>query len=414
MAKFVLKRDIQLFSFTLLTVVLFSAGTARAPSKAQNLDTLVRKSELEIDTSVVEDSGDYAQPASILITPIFLNNEEEIDGRDWYKGLFYYFSSERYLFKDIPAHYVVDNKGKIYEGVIGGVEKQVIVKEAPSSPILIFYLANRGENDFSLSAKDTLTDLLLQLINENAIKPEKIEISGLKLHIDDEEKEASLTKEEIFGTWNITKKTIIETLTAKYSPVKKTYKLEIVEFNNPENTVQVGAEVVIKIKLKNIGINTMFAESDSELLLTKKDGNDSRLFLNEHWVSKTQTPIFSTGDVLLAGNEKSFDIKVSVPFEPGEYSEQFEIKTAGGSLVANSDVTITLNIDRGDLKLLEILDTETGTLNIRDNPGASSSVVDKASPGQRYIWTERSDSGWYKIQITDGYGWVYGRYTREL
>lgn len=395
--------------------VLIIGGFTPVSSQANNtLDIIIKKEQLEIDLSKLETDGNYRQPKTILVTPLFLAEGVKIDAREWYRGLFYYFSSDRHGYKDIPAHYVLDQNGKLYEGMEGGVEREIIIEGSDNSPILIYYLAERGETDFTLAAKATLERQLLKLANENSIRPEKIELANIKLAIDEEAKEATLTKETIFGNWVVEFKALRNKIAAKYQPTKKSYQIELVEYKNPAAKVKVGSEVVLKLKLKNTGENTIFADSDSELLLTKADGQDSQMFLNNHWVSKTQMPVLTSGTVLLPDKEKEFDLKIKVPFFVGKYSEEFVLKTAGNNGINSVKIKVELNIDKGDLKILEILNTETGTLNVRRDPLANAPVVDKASPGQRYIWTEQSETGWYKIKTDTDTGWVLGRYVKVL
>lgn len=403
---------------TVLAAVVVAVAEVVSPLEAQgaasNLDVIIRKDQLAVDTSAINAEGNYHQPKTILVTPVFLAEEVKLDSKQWYRGLFYYFSSDRHNYKDIPAHLVLDQNGKLYEGIKGGVERELLVKGQDNSPILIYYLAERGETDFSLSARATLQRQLLKLANENEIKPENIEVAGLKLVIDDNAKQASLTKEAIFGNWLISFKAIREQVAKAYTPTKKHYQVEVVEFKNPANPVKIGSEVVLSVKLKNTGEYTIFSDSDSDLILTKLDGKDSQFFLNNHWVSKTQLTLLPSGTVFLPGAEKSFEFKTKAPFLVGEHAEDFVIKTAGSNSIDNAKLNLKFTIDKGDLKVLEVLSTETGTLNIRRDPFANAPIVAKASPGQRYVWLESNPGGWYKLQLDEGTGWVLGRYVKVL
>jgi hypothetical protein len=254
---------------------------------------------------------------------------------------------------------------------------------------------------------------LIQIANENAIPADKIDVAALVLRIDREQQQATLTQEEIFGSWVLSQGDFRETVDANYNPIEKQYQIELVNYDNPSNTVQVGAELVLDFTIRNTGRYTIFAESDSELLLTRENGDSSNFFLNGQWVSTTQTSLMSSGDVLLPGEEGTFEARINVPLLPGNYSEEFSIQTAAGQRLTRENIEISLNISRGDLRLLEILDTETGTLNVRSNPGVGGDLVGRVSPGERYQWIEESN-GWYKINLDDGDGWVSGRYAREI
>ncbi len=61
-------------------------------------------------------------------------------------------------------------------------------------------------------------------------------------------------------------------------------------------------------------------------------------------------------------------------------------------------------------KKLKINSTPTGWLNFRSGPGLSYSIITKVNPGEIYSYSE-SQSGWYKITLTDGRsGWVIDDY----
>lgn len=63
-------------------------------------------------------------------------------------------------------------------------------------------------------------------------------------------------------------------------------------------------------------------------------------------------------------------------------------------------------------KKLEILETETGYLNVRSEPAVSGDIVTKVNPGKTYSYTEEQN-GWYKISVDpETAGWVSGDYVK--
>lgn len=65
-------------------------------------------------------------------------------------------------------------------------------------------------------------------------------------------------------------------------------------------------------------------------------------------------------------------------------------------------------------KQIEILNTETGTLNVRTEPNTSSEIITQVKPGEIYEFSEKSND-WYKIFLTDGKsGWVSAQYVKEI
>lgn len=412
-----IRKSLTIFLVGFLTIMSTMIIFTTQPKQAQAIQTIIKKSDLKLDLSLIQEADNFSQPKSILVTPIFTENSQEdstINAEEWYKGLFYYFSSYRFNFFDLPAHYVIDPDGQIYQGVNGGVEREVTVKEYDGKPILIFYLASKEDTDFSVAAISTMEEFLLKLCNENTIKPEKISTSGMSLAIDPEEKLVNLESDKIYGSWEISIDKLKSRIGKEYAPIDKKYSIELLEYENPTNKVKIGDTVVLQMKIKNNSDYSLYEGGKSELLLTKKDGSDSKLFLNNNWVSKSQIALLPSGTVVRPGKEVLLEFKLKAPFEFGEYSEDFVIKNSSGQTFDETSITIKLDIDRGGLKVLEVLNTETGTLNVRQNPTTNSSSIGKASIGEKFIWSERSNNGWYKINFEDSQGWVHGKYVKEI
>ncbi|MEA3357732.1 MAG: type II secretion system F family protein [Patescibacteria group bacterium] len=66
------------------------------------------------------------------------------------------------------------------------------------------------------------------------------------------------------------------------------------------------------------------------------------------------------------------------------------------------------------LPTLQIMNTETGALNIRDYPSTTGEIIGTAAPDE--IYSYRNQTGdWYEIQIDDEtFGWVFGQYVLLL
>jgi uncharacterized protein YgiM (DUF1202 family) len=389
------------------------AGTTITIS-GQNILDIISKEDLNLDTNLIVDSENYGQPQSILVAPIFKESETNLDYSEWYKGIFYYLSSDRFNFKDIPAHYLIDKDGNIYEGIEGGSEKRVLVEGEVNSPVVIFYLAERGDSDFSSASLENLEALTQSIANQNEIDPANLFLSRINLEINESTQEVNLVQEEIFGSWKVTFNDINERIARNYDPSEKSYEAEIAEFSNPGNSVQANQEIVLQIQVKNTGDNTIFSGTESELILTKSDDEESQFFLTEQWLSPFEIKLMPSGEILKPDEEKTYEFRLKSPLEFGNLSENFELKTVGGQTFPDSQIEISLDIDRGNLQVLEITETETGTLNVRQQPTVSSPVEGIVSPGERFIWTESNQSGWYKIEFNDKTGWVLNRYVNII
>ncbi len=84
--------------------------------------------------------------------------------------------------------------------------------------------------------------------------------------------------------------------------------------------------------------------------------------------------------------------------------------TSVDSLVKQSIATSTRQL----VSKVKVKDTETGWLNVRGKPSASSTKLGKVLPGKEYVYEAQKD-GWYYIIIPKGIdGWVSGEYVEVL
>ena len=61
-----------------------------------------------------------------------------------------------------------------------------------------------------------------------------------------------------------------------------------------------------------------------------------------------------------------------------------------------------------------IKDTGTGYLNVRDKAGLSGGIIDRVTPGEKYLFVEEV-SGWVKIKLKNGVeGWVSSQFTERV
>ncbi len=83
---------------------------------------------------------------------------------------------------------------------------------------------------------------------------------------------------------------------------------------------------------------------------------------------------------------------------------------------AQSDVLEEINNSWPSSPLeVEILNTPTGFLRVREEPSTSSEEVGRVDPGEKYELLDRdSVAGWYKIKFDEGIeGWISSEYATE-
>jgi ribosomal protein L19 len=256
--------------------------------------------------------------------------------------------------------------------------------------------------------------LILEIANNNAIKSDNITVGSLRFHINLTTKISTLESAKVTGGWDNTLKNFKSHVDKNYSPIKKKYHIQIVEVKAPTDKVNPGDTVIVELKLKNTGSNPIYSDSDGSLLASKKDGKASKFYLNEIWASQSQIPILVEGDIIKPEEEKSFQLKFRVPLYFGSQTESFLIKDFIGNKIEGTDFEISMNVANISQTVIEILNTETGYLNVRARDGGGD-TTGRVSPGERYIQLKTGDYGYVQIDLGNGKsGWVSRKYVKKV
>jgi hypothetical protein len=113
--------------------------------------------------------------------------------------------------------------------------------------------------------------------------------------------------------------------------------------------------------------------------------------------------------------EATYEFRLNIPLYFGNQEENFVLINLEGTVYTGSDFTLSLEINRIEADVVEVLDTETGTLNVRDKASGFGNIVTTVLPGQRFIELERTSTGWVKIDLEgDEFGWVSARYVKRI
>lgn len=384
-------------------IALFSltAGIFLSPISVMAFDT-TDLDKLAFDSSIITEDKNFTTPTQIIVVPLNLKSEASVTASEWFKGI-YYYTVDVLGFPDIPFHHIVSQTGEVYTGNRGGVDHEVVIDGIEGSSLVIGYLNKTNAGSIDAKAEKALAQLLLKLCNENTIVPNKISISGLKFKKNDEAKTVNLVADNVVSTWQTSLTKVVNLMRDNYAPQPKEYKVELAGLTLPTEEITPGEEVIGALKLRNTGTNGFYKDANSELLLTKLDGNTSTFYLNNSWASQSQSSIMKEDQVLLPGEEQEFEVKLKAPLHIGEKSEIFGLKTVGGVQVSIQPFDIKLKIKRIDKQIVEIKNNSAGFVNVYSTPSNNASVVRRVSPGERFFLLELNEQTlWAQIDLGGG------------
>ncbi len=97
-------------------------------------------------------------------------------------------------------------------------------------------------------------------------------------------------------------------------------------------------------------------------------------------------------------------------------TEEGEPETTPGTTTTPKPTKSAASTEDPDRPYVEILDTPTGWLNVREQPrtGNDDEIITKINPGEKYVLLDE-ESGWIQITLSDGTeGWISGRYAEKF
>jgi len=259
-------------------------------------------------------------------------------------------------------------------------------------------------------------NFLLSILNQNSIEPNIDNITAKNVELVAKENEAiRIRTNTIGGRWERSLSETIEKIANDYQPLGKEFNLLLEEVVLPNEEVKYGDNVVISIKIKNDSKHVLFQGTSSEPLVSKVDEDRSMFYQNGIWLSLSQAPIMQENSVIKPGESSTFQLRLAVPLWFGAQTERFQLINALGEVYPNSQFDIKINISNSDLDVVEILNTETGQLNVRAGASGYANIISRVTPGQRFVVLERSDSGWLKLDLGNNEsGWVVRKYTKNI
>ncbi|MFQ5493322.1 MAG: SH3 domain-containing protein, partial [Candidatus Dojkabacteria bacterium] len=385
----------------LLLIILFPGG---AEAKVD----VVTKEQFALTPPETEQAVSYSPPDSIYVVPLSLKADEFISDSEWYKGI-YYYQTFRLNKGDFLFHYFVTQDGQVFEGNSKGDQQRMDVRETNDEPVIIGYLAGRDDIDFENDSRDKLGELILDVANRNNIALKKVQAKTINYVA--KEGETIFARPGVAGgRWKRTLDDIVDSIKFRYNPVKRRYTFEVADVSLPDGKVNVGDELTIDLTVTNTSDYFFYQGTDADPLISKINGDTSKFFFNEVWLSQTQAPLEPENAILQPGDSGKFSVKIQVPLYFGKQKEKFELIDSLGRRYADTVFTIEINVKKPKKEIVEITDTETGQLNVRSGPSGYASITSRVTPGQRFFVVERDDGGWVRLDLGDGKkGWVLGK-----
>ena len=364
---------------------------------AQNLDQTLSDQSQQL----------YAFPEKILITQIRSDATDiDSDPSSW-MDLLYYYSITRLGFHDIPYNYVIDREGNIYQGRDGweGVVPELAETEGV---VLVGYLSNGS--DLPLPSKQSLLGLVQTLSYKYGINRDSIEVVDLEISSAGDSAPSKLVYSKAGSVLQTQMTPLLSAIS--YSDTDHLDYKASVDSIEYDKTAKVGDKINVKLNIKNEGDTPWFTFNDFIYLKTK-NGKDSSFAVNGVWDS-FDTPLHIEGKTILPGESTPITFDLQALLLPGKYTQSFIFSRLGKKELSNTQFSVGFEIEQGDLKLVKILDTETGALNVRSEPGYNTKQVSEVASGEIYITTAQKD-GWYKIKYSNTKeGWIFGKYVKEL
>jgi len=273
--------------------------------------------------------------------------------------------------KALPFAYVIDEEGQIFEGI----------------GIFDFdFSMFRGQDQFENSNLDRLF--------AEGIAPVLV-LSSKGLFIEDNGQ-------------------VLSSLVYLQQMIKNGPQLEV-ELVTEVDTLEFsfGEDRVVSFQWRNLS-PVVLQKGNHDIVLTKKDGSDSRYYDSLTWENTNTVGGFDESRVY-PGQIISFRLPIHTGYYPELLEEEFILRDIKkNENIQGSDFRVAVNILSETDKKLEVVNTQTGASNVRSGPNLGNNLISAVYTGERFAWTE-IDNGWVEIILSDGQkGWILDKHTRKI
>lgn len=379
--------------------------------------SFVKREELDFDQKLSDQSNnEYAYVSSVSIARVSPPSGLQFgDSKEWLNG-WYYYSITKMGFADIPFNYLVTWDGASYQGKSGGNDVLPIVNWVDSDDIgpsiLVVYFDNNRE--FTNAGRGALVDTLSDVLTLYGLSQK--DVIAVDVTLSEKSDQVSLSslvlKKSADREWN----NIVGSVSGELNIGRRErdYSGEVGSIVNP-TSVDAGKNFVVTAEVKNSGEFPWYNSGESAVYVATSSPRNkkSKFFVSDKWASFSRVTT-SEEKTVLPGQVATFKFEMKTPLIPGEYSEKFELISLSEGWISGTGFTVKFSVSKGNLDLVEVLDTETGSLNVRSCPSTKCKELGKVVPGDILVKLGTSNN-WYKIQWEeDEEGWVYGKYIKPL
>lgn len=394
----------------LLTILISSLITLPFFATSTKAYLVTERSMLKFDENLSDKTQrQYAFPDKILIYRIESSADQiDINTENWIDLLYYHFIT-RLGFADLPFNYFLDRQGNVYEGR-ENAEGVVPELDPVEGGLLIGYLSN--SSDIPVPAAESLDGLIEDLSYKYGIERDSVMVIDLKISPKEAEGQLSKLSYEIAEGSVFASQSGSVLDKVKYSSEDHLdFVAEVSKVEFAQN-VELGSSLQVKVTLQNTGTQPWFTYNDFIYLITA-DGEDSEFAVNGEW-DAFDTPTHLEGETVLPGDSIDIQFNMNAYNLPGQYSETFVFSRLGNKRLSGTEFSVNFSITSGDKQLIEILSTETGSLNVRSAPRFNGEIIAQVDIGERFI-VEGYDNGWYKIKYNgEDEGWISAQYAKVL
>jgi hypothetical protein len=336
------------------------------------------------------------------------------DSQEWIKG-FYYYAITKMGFTDLPYNYIVTWDGEVYEGKGGSAGVFVPINgeksDVSTDSMVIAYFDNNRE--ITNAGREALVDLFSRSMSKFDLEHSEITAVDRDVYRKDNKSVAQLVlSESVDENWVDIVDEIKSQVTISESSF--TYKGNIESVDYPKE-VKAGENFMVKVKVKNESNMLWYNSGEHRVMIgtSAPRNHESNYYVSDKWASFSRV-VTTQKEWVLSGNVGTFEFEMNTPLIAGNYEETFEVLVLPDSWVKGTQFKVDFKVNAGGLDIVEIRDTETGSLNVRDCPSTGCDQIGQVVPGEKFVKLEQ-DGNWYKIKFQgDKQGWVYGKYVRDI